>query len=298
MDSDSDSDVVGDNGGVAADLPPVLAYFAQRKNTPDYRPGEKEIAGLKALLADGFDVESEIIPGIDQAFEKASSPIRSFTYCVRVIRETRKAQLIERAKRDQEMADLSPTTIPADLAEAAQILTEAVHAPDRATLVRLKAMAAQCEVAAQAEDATGGEWVAEAILESLGQANPQHVLSYARKVLQGWVARGRCKVEAALPEVDLPLEITIFQQATGRIPLRDQVDLVARAIRENDLTAAYLKPFWEEWVLRDKRRTDLTWLTWAIKGEISGSNGNGHRPSGLEQLMQNAALALRKEEME
>ena len=294
IDSDSDSDEE-DVNGVTAALPPALAYFAERRDTPGYCPTEKENQALQSLLMDGFDLETEIFPGIDRAIEKAKSPIGSFNYCAQVIRQMRKEAQAEQEKREQR--EPAPVVIPPNLAEAAQILTEVVDKPDRATLARLTAMTNQCEAAAAAEDSTGGKWVADAITEAFGRANPQYVLSYAGKILQSWVAQGRCKAHGSVVQeaVQIPSEITVFHEATGRMPLRDQVEMVTRAIRENGLSAAYLKHYWEEWVLRDRRRTDLTWLIWAVKGEIPDApNTNQKATNGLEEMLQNLAFAAQK----
>jgi hypothetical protein len=84
----------------------------------------------------------------------------------------------------------------------------------------------------------------------------------------------------------------VFQQATGRLPLRDQVELVERTLRENNLiNAAYLQVYWEEWVRRDKKRSDLTWLNWAVQGRIPDTHAPG---SALEEMLHNLAVVAQQ----
>ena len=150
-------------------------------------------------------------------------------------------------------------------------------------------MVQRCNATAQAAGESGAEWVASALEIAMGNANPKSLLNYADTVLSGWhKAGGRSVRGSKLPDEDstLPAEIAIFQEATGRLPLRDQRGMVIRAIQEHGFSAVDLRPFWEAHVARDKKRSDLTWLLdWAVKGAVPNAAGF-NRPSGLDQMAQ------------
>lgn len=80
-------------------------------------------------------------------------------------------------------------------------------------------------------------------------------------------------------------EIQLFFQVTGRYPRKDQFQIVIEAIRKTGFTVAYLQPFWNAWVARDYKRTNLDWmLDWATKGEIPGAGSSqNRRPSARNE---------------
>ncbi len=72
------------------------------------------------------------------------------------------------------------------------------------------------------------------------------------------------------PLLETP-EIQRFQAVTGRYPLKDQRKLVIEFLQLHpEFTPEYLTPFWETWVGRDHKRTNLDWLfDWAAKGQVA-----------------------------
>lgn len=349
IDSDSD-DVVGNvrhaNG---KNLPAALAYFAYATHKVHYQPGEKEHQALNELIADGYHLDTEIIPGINRAVEHAKEPVQKFTYCAKVIRQAR-AEVAARqaqtwltvageqkhaaqtnapagAEQQAPPPSLPPIAVPPELTDAVDLITQAYGPPARPALVRLIAMMAQVDSAARSEGATGGAWVLDALIEALGQASEQHILAYAHKILRSWLRNGRFnalpaaraqgapqtaaqaagETEAAQGETGagqaargrsatkvITPEILVFQEATGRLPLRDQFNLVMRIIRTHHLTASDLRPFWEEWVALDRKRTDLTWLHWAEKGEISQSTSAHAKASNVQDVLRSLSRQAQK----
>ncbi len=160
--------------------------------------------------------------------------------------------------------------IPPDLAEVVGIFADTGRELDQDTLIRLEQMAKRCHQTACQNDATGGQWLAAALTLALGKAQPESVLNYADAVLDGWVERGYRKRPKPKTNTDeISAEMDIFEQATGRLPLPDQRDLVASLINTHNFTAQDLRHYWEAWITRDKKRTSLIWLTdWALKGII------------------------------
>ncbi len=307
---DSIDSVVVVNGGFAAGDPAlvVLKHFAARRGLPRYEPLPKEIRAVQALLADGFGVE-EIAAGVEAAFERSSRPVRYFTYCERVIRQSRaRAQAhpenrppasgIADAQAEKSDPAPQPVEIPPELAAAARVYASANGDPGADVVARLALMAEACAAAAQSAGSTGAQWVADALSSALGRAQPQSLLAYAGKILENWTVHGRPQVAAPQNGSDAPAvpELQVFFDATGRRPLKDQREWVVRAIQEYNLTADYLRFYWQEWVRRDRKRSDLTWLEWAIKGEIPDTSGGRGAPaeSGLEKLKQAVLLAALK----
>jgi hypothetical protein len=57
-------------------------------------------------------------------------------------------------------------------------------------------------------------------------------------------------------------EISLFHEVTGRFPTKDQIPIVIERWKGRKLTVEELKPYWQEWVTRDHKRTSLGWLDW------------------------------------
>jgi hypothetical protein len=55
-------------------------------------------------------------------------------------------------------------------------------------LSRFRLMAARCDQAARAIGATGGDWLAEALIYALGVAQPRNLLNYADAVINDWIS--------------------------------------------------------------------------------------------------------------
>jgi|GEM_PF-2814568 hypothetical protein len=180
-----------------------------------------------------------------------------------------------------------------DLAEAVSVLESTGRQLDSDTLARLEFMATACAQTAQATGETGGQWLAFALKLALGRARPESVLNYADKVLGGWLERGyRQRRRSSSRDEKLSPELVVFRQATGRLPLPDQRDLVVSLIHQRQFTSDDLRPYWEAWVGRDKRRSDLTWLTdWAMNGVIPQHHRNqttrGKQRSAVEDYLHN-----------
>ena len=256
----------------------VFAYFASCKNDPYYQPSAKERAALESLLANGYTLE-EILDWVDYAFARLSKP-HHFTFVAILARNTRSTP----EGRTQPATRTQPDDAPVQ--EGCDLAIEPVLAIYRSTgreltpdiLARLRLMSERCDSAARKEGSTGEEWLAEAIEAGLGVAQPDKLLNYASAVLGDWTINGkpagRAKTTPDTPE-ELAPELVLFQQATGgRLPLPDQRQMVIQAIRERNFTAESLRPFWEAWVGRDKKRTDLDWLLdWAAKGSIPPAYG-------------------------
>jgi hypothetical protein len=80
-------------------------------------------------------------------------------------------------------------------------------------------------------------------------------------------------------------EIELFRKITGRYPRKDQFELVIKAAAGK--TYDDLKPYWDEWVARDYRRTNLAWLLdWAEQGYVPVTIGNGGRGSRKKPSIQ------------
>jgi hypothetical protein len=290
MDDDELDEEVNDSfaAGQAALMRRALSYFAECKGAPDYRPSAKEWRAAELLAQEGFTFE-QIQAGIDAAFSRTPKP-RHFTHCASITRDLARIE----PEVSQPEARLPETglgaarntpeesVIPAELARACQIYTSTGRELNDDVLVRLQLMAESCHKAAQASDSNGGAWLAEALGLALGKAKPENLLSYADRVIDGWVSDGRKKRSRQKAEepVVLTAELAIFEQVTGRQPLMDQRDLVIRLIRQNQYTADYLRPFWQAWVGRDKKRTDLGWMEWAARGGIP--EGPAARATGLD----------------
>jgi hypothetical protein len=68
--------------------------------------------------------------------------------------------------------------------------------------------------------------------------------------------------------VHLDPEISLFHEITGRFPTKDQIPIVIERWKDRKLTLEELKPYWQEWVTRDHKRTSLGWLDWADERRI------------------------------
>ncbi len=278
--------------GAAIDRPTLvrlaLAYFAERKGVRDYQPSAKEQRAAERLAQDGFSLE-QIRVGIDLAFDRTPPP-RHFTHCAAIVRDLARSQPEPRlpdARTQPEPGAAEARTetevsLPPELARAVRIYTNAGRELSDDVLLRLILMAESCERAARAANASGADWLADALTLALGKAKPENLLGYADKVLGGWVLNGRVerpRHKAEDPAV-LPAELAVFEQVTGRLPLRDQRELVIRLIGQNQYSVVFLKPFWQAWVAHDRKRSDLGWLDWAARGGIPES-GASHA-SGLD----------------
>ena len=171
-----------------------------------------------------------------------------------------------------------------DLAEAVSVWESTGRELDSDTLARLEIMAASCAEVAQDAGETGGQWVTFALQTALGKAKPQNILNYSDTVIGSWVERGYRKRRRKHPTTEeISPELDIFRAATGRLPLPDQRDLVISIIHQHQFSSDDLRPFWEAWIGRDKKRSDLTWLTeWAVSGVIPQSSyAQGAKPSAV-----------------
>ncbi len=298
-----------DNGSAAAPQSPeeIFAFFAQCKGTANYTPSQKEITALDALLLDGFSSE-QIIQAIKIAFSRPSKP-RYFTLCANIARDLARNPQPETREMDArqsvipsqpEAREPEACQVDPDLAQAAEIYASTGRKITEDVLARLRRMSQRCHQAAQANGESGALWVVNALEISLGNANPKSLLNYADTVIRGWQKTGgRNSHNAKQPDENddaLPPEILVFQEATKRLPLRDQRSLVIRVIQENSFTADDLRPFWEAHIARDKKRSDLTWLLdWTVKGTIPNAAG-GDRPSGLDRMAQTLQILAQKGE--
>jgi hypothetical protein len=77
---------------------------------------------------------------------------------------------------------------------------------------------------------------------------------------------------------EVPLEIQLFHNVTGRYPRKDQLPQVVTRLRSKAYTAKELRPFWDAWVARDYKPTNLGWLDWVESGSIPEPWKN--KPSG------------------
>ena len=292
-DEESDEEVNG-GAGQPTLAAQTLACFAERRGIFNYRPSAKEWRAAELLVEAGFTLE-QIQAGIEAAFNRTPPP-RHFTHCAAITRDLARQQPASAGSPEgsqpetrtpetgRETARTLPeqSQIPADLARACHIYTSTGRALNEDVLVRLQLMAESCAKAAQAQNSSGGAWLTDALTLALGKAKPENLLSYADRVIDGWVKDGRdnrSRQKDENPAV-LPAELAIFEQVTGRQPLRDQRDLVIRLIRQNQYTVETLRPFWQAWVGRDKKRTDLGWLDWAARG--STPEGSAVRSTGLD----------------
>lgn len=191
-----------------------------------------------------------------------------------------------------------PLVIAPDLAEAAALFERTGRELSADVLARFEQMAARCDGAARAAGDSGGLWLTQALNLALGKARPESVLNYADKVIDGWLQRGyRVRRRAATDGDDLSPELEIFREATGRLPLPDQRPRVISLIHQHRFSSADLHPFWEAWVGRDKRRSDLTWLTdWAVSGVIpspgarkKSTHSKGRSGSAVESYLRKHA---------
>jgi hypothetical protein len=283
----------------------IFAYFAECKHDPGYQPSEKERAALEKMLSDGYS-QQEILEWIDYAFSRTTKP-RHFTFVAILARE--QAETLPPQPRSQPESGQQPEArsqpesglqpeaqsqpgtrseaeSQPDIHEAIVICqsTEREVTPD--ILARLRRMASSCDAAAQKQGSCGGEWLAEALEAGLGVAQPEKLLNYAAAVLGDWTTNGKPGGRTKTTDLpgELPPELLVFQQATGgRLPLPDQRPLVIQVIREKGHTAEALRPFWEAWVGRDRKRTDLDWLLdWAAKGQIPPAYGSAKSTSSPE----------------
>lgn len=293
MDDDESDEEVNDSGAVGGAAERALSYFAERKGAPDYRPSAKEWRAAELLAQDGFTFE-QIQAGIDAAFSRTPKP-RHFTHCASITRDLARLQP-EVSQPEARMPETGlgaarntpeESVIPSELSRACQIYTSTGRELSDDVLVRLQLIAESCHKAAQAHDSNGGAWLADALGLALGKAKPENLLSYADRVINGWVSDGRKKHSRQKAEDQgvLTTELAIFEQVTGRQPLMDQRDLVIRLIGQNQYTVDYLRPFWQAWVGRDKKRTDLGWMEWAAQGGIP--EGPAPRAKGLSASLNN-----------
>jgi len=276
----------------------ALAYFAQSRGIAHFQPSVKEQHAALKLAQDGFSLE-QIQAGIDLAFERTPPP-RHFTHCAAVARDLARLETGQPEARSpvtrrlpaeagqpetgqpetrQEEPEIS---LPAELGRAVQIFSSTGRDLSDDVRLRLLLMAESCALAAQKAGSSGGAWLADALTLALGRARPENLLGYADKVLGGWVLNGRSEhARRRVEEPDvLPPELAIFEQVTGRLPLRDQRALVTRLISQNGYTVEQLRPFWDAWVGRDRKRSDLGWLDWAARGGIPAQGAA--RQTGLD----------------
>jgi len=183
--------------------------------------------------------------------------------------------------------------IDSDLVEATDLLEGTGRDVTQDVLARLEQMAVRCDQAARTKGESGGEWLTQALNLALGKAKPQSILNYADKVLGGWITRGyRVRSRSPSAHEEISPELEIFQQATGRLPLPDQRGIVISLIHQHGFSSDTLRHFWEAWVVRDKRRSDLTWLTdWAVSGEIpppvQGKRKSKQHPDSISPAVAN-----------
>ena len=195
IDSDSDGGGEGNTpqvlGSHTFDSNPaingVFVEFANRCNDPKYWPSQKERRAVQSLFADGFALDTEILPGIEKAFARAKTPPRTFMYCVRVIRQNR----VEVSGNDYAKPPAQPLEIPLDLAPAAEILAAAGYAINEPTLARLRLMADRADQAAHRAGSTGAQWLSDALRTGLGVSKNGALVNYADSVLNSWIQNGK-----------------------------------------------------------------------------------------------------------
>lgn len=96
------------------------------------------------------------------------------------------------------------------------------------------------------------------------------------KAIQGDAYRETKSQDTSSPDLsrsNTPPEIILFHVVTNRYPAKDQIPIVIERLKDRELTAEELKPYWSEWVSRDHRRTSLGWLDWVDKRQIPGPGG-------------------------
>ncbi len=231
IDSDSDEDEEGRPAPVGLPVlseteQHVFAHFARRRGDVAYRPKESERQALRELLAQGYRLAEDILPGIERSLARAPGRVNSFNYCAQaVLSESRpRCEAAPVAAPDSPAAlalgaagaQVSPaaqggetgavqTVLPDAAAGAAQdvfspglgspapqdLLVLAGQPLTRPALARLHLMAARAAPAALQAGSSGETWLADALLLGLGVAASASLLNYADSVLSGWIAHGR-----------------------------------------------------------------------------------------------------------
>ena len=80
--------------------------------------------------------------------------------------------------------------------------------------------------------------------------------------------------ESATPKPPTPTEVKLFREIVGRYPHKATFEVVTEKIQKvsarlgRDATAKDLKPFFVSWTSRGYNPINMSWLDWAINGEI------------------------------
>ena len=80
--------------------------------------------------------------------------------------------------------------------------------------------------------------------------------------------------ESATPKPPTPTEVKLFREIVGRYPHKATFEVVTEKIQKvsarlgRDATAEDLKPFFVSWTSRGYNPINMSWLDWAINGEI------------------------------
>ena len=101
------------------------------------------------------------------------------------------------------------------------------------------------------------------------------------------------KVKAsAKPKPTTPPEVKLFREVKGRYPSKDIYDVVTEKIQAvnkrlgRHAVADDLKPFWKFWRSKGYNPENISWLEWAISGQIpqNGKAANIQEPRGFQGI--------------
>lgn len=177
----------------------IFGHFASCKKARAYKPSARDEKAVYELMAEGYSLP-QILAGINRAFSQHSgkTPIRQFTFCVPVIRDTvpqpgdsDSPQYPPEAVPGQEEAVSSAgktsslqATVPVHLPEVI-LLTFTLATGTPPTEIeqrRLLWLAEECTPAALARQENVWDWLVEALKESAGRA--ENLLAYTIAVMR------------------------------------------------------------------------------------------------------------------
>lgn len=177
----------------------IFGHFAVCKGARSYKPSPRDEKAVYELLAEGYPLP-QILAGIDVAFSQhtGKTPIRQFTFCVPVIRDTvpqpgdsDSPENHPEAVPGQEEADSSAGKTRSSQAADPAVLPEVIlltftlatgTPPTEIEQRRLLWLAEECTPAALARQENVWDWLVEALKESAGRA--ENLLAYTIAVMR------------------------------------------------------------------------------------------------------------------